>query len=197
MNRSRISSILGLQLITCSLASGVNITATLQKGVGCVTAYRLRASAAQVHLALCTPAGAGAGVLSCDVDRPQKQKLRIHSRASVLETLLTPHTQHKRDWSMLQTATYRRQKRSTQTDTKTSTPCGMASCEHRTGCGVSYTPAAAPASAEAEQSINQSKSSKEPHEHTRSHIPARPHGQQNPRREATQAWGGKSASRKR
>ena len=39
------------------------------------------------------------------------------SKASVLETLLTAQTR-----LVLQTATYRRQKRSTQTDTKTLTP---------------------------------------------------------------------------
>ena len=40
------------------------------------------------------------------------------SRASVLETLLTAQTR-----LVLQTAIHRRQKRVTQTDTKTSTPC--------------------------------------------------------------------------
>ena len=40
------------------------------------------------------------------------------SRASVLETLITAQTR-----LVLQTASYRRQKRSTQTDTETSTPC--------------------------------------------------------------------------
>jgi len=45
------------------------------------------------------------------------------------------------------------------------------------------------------QSINQIL--KAPHEHKRSHIPAHPHGQQTPRREASQAWGSKSESRKR
>jgi len=30
------------------------------------------------------------------------------------------------------------------------------------------------------------------HEHKRSHIPAQPHGQQTPRREASQAWGAKN-----
>jgi len=47
------------------------------------------------------------------------------------------------------------------------------------------------------QSINQIL--KAPHEHKRSHIhiPAQPHGQQTPRREASQAWGAKSESRKR
>ena len=40
-----------------------------------------------------------------------------YSRASVLETLLTAQTR-----LVLQTATQRRQERSTQTDTKTSTP---------------------------------------------------------------------------
>jgi len=48
-------------------------------------------------------------------------------------------------------------------------------------------------------SINKKKKKKNPlkapHEHKRSHIPAQPHGQQNPRREASQAWGAKSASR--
>ena len=43
------------------------------------------------------------------------------------------------------------------------------------------------------QSINQIL--KAPHEHKRSHIPAQPHGQQTPRREAPQAWGAKSESR--
>jgi len=45
------------------------------------------------------------------------------------------------------------------------------------------------------QSINQIL--KAPHEHKRSNIPAQPHGQQTPRREASQAWGAKSESRKR
>jgi len=50
------------------------------------------------------------------------------------------------------------------------------------------------------QSINKSIKSnpqKAPHEHKRSHIPEHPHGQQTPRREASQAWGAKSESRKR
>jgi len=50
----------------------------------------------------------------------------------------------------------------------------------------------------ANQSINQLKILKAPHEHRnkRSHIPAQPYGQQTPRREASaQAWGAKSESR--
>jgi len=47
------------------------------------------------------------------------------------------------------------------------------------------------------QSINHNQILKAPHEHKRSHIPAQPHGQQTPRREASQAWGAKSESRKR
>jgi len=65
------------------------------------------------------------------------------SRASVLETLLTAHTR-----LVLQTATYRRQKTSTQTETKIWTPCnGVLNTEQG---GVSYKPTEAPACAEAE-----------------------------------------------
>ena len=57
------------------------------------------------------------------------------SRASVLETVLTAQTR-----LVLQTAIFRRQKRRTQTDTKTSTPCnGVLNTEQG---GVSYKPTA-------------------------------------------------------
>jgi len=52
--------------------------------------------------------------------------------------------------------------------------------------------------AQGNRTLNQSiKILKARHEYKRSHTPAQPHGQQTPRRKATQAWGAKSESRKR
>jgi len=61
-----------------------------------------------------TPAGADTAVTA--ISAPAVMVPVMVSRASVLETLLTALTR-----LVLQTATYRKQRRSTQTDTKTST----------------------------------------------------------------------------